>query len=77
MYSKTAAFQKPNLSLYSPYYAEACNKLAVPISESYRQGNTATYVNVEALANRLQRCVRFGRSLGNELSTPPAHEARV
>jgi len=26
-------FQKnPNLSLYSPYYAEACNELAVPIS---------------------------------------------
>jgi len=21
---------KPNLSLYSPYYAEACNELAVP-----------------------------------------------
>jgi len=25
---------KPNLSLYSPYYAEACNELAVPISAS-------------------------------------------
>jgi len=24
----------PNLSLYSPYYAEACNELAVPISAS-------------------------------------------
>jgi len=26
---------KPNLSLYSPYYAEACNELAVPISAQY------------------------------------------
>jgi len=25
---------KPNLSLYSPYYAEACNEFAVPNSES-------------------------------------------
>jgi len=23
---------KPNLSLHSPYYAEACNEFAVPIS---------------------------------------------
>jgi len=25
---------KPNLSLYSPYYAEACNEFAVSISAS-------------------------------------------
>jgi len=25
---------KPNLSLYSPYYAEACNEFAVPNSAS-------------------------------------------
>jgi len=25
---------KPNLSLYSPYYAESCNELGVPISAS-------------------------------------------
>jgi len=25
---------KPSLSLYSPYYAEACNELAVPFSTS-------------------------------------------
>jgi len=25
---------KPNLSLYLPYYAEACNEFAVPISTS-------------------------------------------
>jgi len=52
---------KPNLSLYSPYYAEACNELAVHTFASQRQGNTATCVDVEAVANRLQRCVRFGR----------------
>jgi len=46
---------KSNLSLYSPYYAEACNELAVPISVSQRQGNTVTCVDVEAVANRLQR----------------------
>jgi len=42
----------------------------MPISASQRQGNTATCVGVETVANRLQRCVRFGRPLvGNELST--------
>jgi len=28
------SFTKTNLSLYSPYYAEACNEFAVPISAS-------------------------------------------
>jgi len=42
-----------------PYYAEACNEFAVPIFMSQRLGNTATCVGVEAMANRLQRCVRF------------------
>jgi len=57
---KLACFKK--LSLYSPYYAEARNDFAVPISESERQvNNTATCVDVEAVANRLQRCIRFGR----------------
>jgi len=46
------AYQKPNLSFYSTYYAEVCNELAVPIS-AIRQ--TATCVDVEAVANRLQR----------------------
>jgi len=27
-------YKLPNLSLYSPYYAEACNELAVLISAS-------------------------------------------
>jgi len=27
-------FTKPNSSLYSPYYTEACNELTVPISTS-------------------------------------------
>jgi len=49
---------KPNLSFYSPYYAEACNEFAVPIFASLRQGNTATSVDVEAVANHLQCCVR-------------------
>jgi len=37
-----------------------------------RQGDTATSLDVETVANRLQRCVRFGRptlwSCGNPLS---------
>jgi len=33
-----------NLSLYSPYYAEVWNELAVPFSASWRQGNTASYL---------------------------------
>ena len=33
---------KSNLSLYSLYYAEACNELAGPISASLRLGNTAS-----------------------------------
>jgi len=42
---------KPNLSLYSAYYAEACNEFAVPNSASQSQDNTATCVYVEAVAN--------------------------
>ena len=34
---------KSNLSLYSLYYAEACNELAGPISASLRPGNTAPF----------------------------------
>ena len=34
---------KSNLSLYSLYYAEACNELAGHISVSLRQGNTAPF----------------------------------
>jgi len=55
--------QKPNLLLYSPYHAEACNELRYP---SPRQGAKVTRLpalDVEAVANRLQRCVRFGRPL--------------
>jgi len=33
--------------LYSPYYAEACNEFVVPNSAT-AQGNTATFVDVEA-----------------------------
>jgi len=50
---------KPNLSLYSPYYAEACNEFAVPNSASKHQSNTAACVDVEAAANRLQCCEYF------------------
>jgi len=38
-----------------------CDEFAVPISMSQRQGNTATCVDVEAVVNRLQCCVVFGR----------------
>ena len=34
---------KSNLSLYSLYYAEACNELARPIFASLRLGNTAFF----------------------------------
>jgi len=46
----------------SPFYAEACNELAVLISASQLKGNTATCLYVEAVANRLQHCVKYGRS---------------
>jgi len=52
--------QKSKLLLYSEaYYAEACNELAEPISAIQRQVNTATCVDVEAVAKHLQRCVRL------------------
>jgi len=51
---------KSNLLLhYSPYHAEACNEFTVPISATYRQGSTATCIDVEAVANRLQSCVKI------------------
>jgi len=53
---------KPNLSLYSPHCDEACNEFAVPNFASLHQGNTATCVGIEAVANCLQPCLRFGRS---------------
>jgi len=49
----------------------------VPISASFRQGNTVTCVDVEAVANRLQHSVRFGQSLGNEFSTSRTRGTRV
>jgi len=60
--NKISGFQKLNLSLYSPYYVEVCNEFVVPIFATLRQGNTAPCVDVEAVANHLQSCVRFGRS---------------
>jgi len=69
------AINKKSLSLYSPYYAEACNEFAVPSPRHSAKAtqlttqHSNTYVDVEAAANRLQRCVRFGRSLGFEHST--------
>jgi len=44
---------KPNLSLYSTYYAEACNELAVPsiISVEYEEC-------VKAWQRRLEKCIR-------------------
>ena len=43
---------KSDLSLYSLYYAEACNELAGPISASLRQGNTASF---EEMSQRYER----------------------
>jgi len=36
--------------------------LAVPIFATWRQGNTAYYIDVEAVMSRLQCYVRFSRS---------------
>jgi len=33
-----------------PFYAEAFNGFAMPTSASWRQGNTAIFVDVEAVA---------------------------
>ena len=49
---------KSNLSLYSLYYAEACNELAGPISASLRPGNTAPF---EEMSQRW-------RAVGNTVS---------
>jgi len=55
--------QKPNLSLYSPYYAEACNEFAVPILAHRAKGIATACVDVElTVANFLECCVRFGRT---------------
>jgi len=48
----------------------------VPIFASFHQGNTATFVDDEAVANRLQHWVRFGRS-GIELQTSRTRGTRV
>ena len=52
---------KPNLSLYSLYYAEACNEFAGPISASLCPCNTASNFrkNVAAVASRRQHCAQF------------------
>jgi len=51
---------KTKFLLYSPYYAVVYNAFALPISAIVRQGNTATCVDVEAVANHFQRRVTFG-----------------
>jgi len=55
---------KPNLSLYSPYYAEACNEFAVPNANlrdiAPMQLGYVCCIDVEAVVNRVERCVRFG-----------------
>jgi len=53
--SKTEPFIK------LPYYAEACNEFVLPISASRQHSYLLRTVDVEAVANRLQRCVRCGR----------------
>ena len=60
---------KSNLSLYSLHYAEACNKLAGPISASLRPGNTAPF---EEMSQRW-------RAVGNTVSdlTGPRFEPQT
>ena len=60
---------KSNLSLYSLYYAEACNEFAGPISASLRPGNTAPF---EEMSQRW-------RAVGNTVSdlTGPRFEPRT
>ena len=58
-----------SLSLYSLYYAEACNEFAGPISASLRPGNTAPF---EEMSQRW-------RAVGNTVSdlTGPRFEPRT
>jgi len=62
---------KPNHSLYSLHITPKCvTSLRCPSPRhSAKAKQLTTCVYVEAVANRLPRCVRFGRSLGIELST--------
>jgi len=65
---------KPNLSLFSPYYAKACNKLAVPISASQRQSNTATCVDVDGGEPFATLC-KIWPTFGKQTLDLSAHEA--
>jgi len=60
---------KWNLSFFSLY--------KFSISATKRQGNTATCVEVEVVANRLQRYVKKDWLVWDLNSRPPAHEARA
>ena len=49
---------KSNLSVYSLYYAEACNEFAGPISASWRRNNTAPF----------EEMLQQWRAVGNTVS---------
>ena len=53
---------KSNLSLYSLYYAEACNELAGPISASLRPGNTAPFEEMASPTLKLSLPIFFSLS---------------
>ena len=52
IYVRSNLKSKSNLSIYSLYYAEACNELAGPISASLRLGSTASF---EEMSQRFAR----------------------
>ena len=48
-----------NLSLYSLYYAEACNKFAGPISASLPRGNTVSFEEMSQRQRAVDITVRY------------------
>ena len=58
---------KSNLSLYSLFYAEACNEFAEPFSASMRPGNTAPS----------KECRSGGEPLATQCPTGPAQDLNL
>ena len=67
----TTILIKSNLSVYSLYYAEACNESAEPISASLRQGDTAFFEKMS------QRWGAVGKTVSNLNLRPPNPETNA
>ena len=79
MAEKTSKSQKikSNLSLYSLYYAEACNELAGPISASLRPGNTAPFKEMSQRWRAVGNTVSDLTGLRFEPQTSRSRDERV